>query len=61
MNGQEEILELAGMRFVEIEGGQIVVAHNYWNFLGLLEQMSLMPKGSFEAAMSGGLDPHPGS
>jgi hypothetical protein len=59
MPGREETLELVGMGFVEIRGGKISVAYNYWNFLGLLEEMSLMPKGSFEAAMSGGLAPHP--
>ena len=59
MPGREETLELVGMGFVEIRGGKIRVAYNYWNFLGLLEEMSLMPKGSFEAAMSGGLAPHP--
>ncbi len=59
MPGHDETIELAGMGFVEIRGGQIRSAYNYWNFLGLLEEMSLMPKGSFEAAMSGELAPHP--
>ena len=59
MAGQDEILELPGMGFVEIRHGQIVEAYNYWNFLGLLEQMSLMPEGSFEKAISGTLTPHP--
>ena len=52
-------VEFAGMGFIELdEHDQISVAYNFWNFLGLLEQMELLPRGSFELALTGALPPN---
>lgn len=52
-------LTLLGTGFLVIRGGQIVEAHNHWDFLTLLEGMGLLPERSFELAITGALSPHP--
>ncbi len=52
---------MQGTCFLTFRNGQILHAWNHWDFLGLLEGLRLLPKRSFERAMSGSMDPHPAS
>ena len=48
-----------GCGWVRHRDGQIREGWNSWDFLGLLERMSLLPAGSLGLALTGQLRPHP--
>jgi len=48
-----------GCAWVRHRNGRILEGWNSWDFLGLLERMSLLPAGSLGLALTGQLSPHP--
>lgn len=52
-------ISMQGSCLMRIENGRIAEVWDTWDFLGLLEDMDLMPKGSFGRALAGELPSHP--
>ena len=52
-------VHFVGVSFLQLRGGQILEAWNLWDFLGLFEELQLMPQRSFELALAGQLLVHP--
>jgi hypothetical protein len=53
--GQESLVTFNGGAFARVQGRQIVETWDNWNFLGLLEGMGALPKGSLGLALAGEL------
>src|SRR5262249_4116363 len=46
-------IEITGSLTVRIVEDKITEAYNFWDFLGLFSQLELLPRDSFEKALSG--------
>jgi hypothetical protein len=44
---------ITGSLMVRIVDGKLTEAYNHWDFLGLFSQLTLLPSGTFERALSG--------
>jgi|SRR5215216_168975 len=45
--------EITGSVMVRIVDGKLTEAYNHWDFLGLFSQLELLPRDTFERALSG--------
>lgn len=52
-------VRMPGTCLMRIAEGKIAEAWDVWDFLGLLEGMRLLPRGSFAQAITGHLSKHP--
>ena len=48
-----EPVTLTGSVMVRIESGKMMEAYNHWDFLGMFGQLGLLPRETFEKALSG--------
>lgn len=44
---------ITGSVMVRVADGQILEGYNHWDFIGLFGQLGLLPKATFETALSG--------
>ncbi len=46
-------VSITGSVFMHIRDGIIIEAYNHWDFMGLFEQIDLLPKDTFDVGMAG--------
>ena len=44
---------MTGSVLVRMKGGQLAEAYNHWDFMGLYQQLGLLPDDAFERCLSG--------
>lgn len=46
-------VQMSGNVWIKVEDGQITDAYNHFDFIGLYQQLGLMPEGCFESCLNG--------